>query len=109
MDDLKDILAKIPILLERGATPAEIGEWLTVKTGGKVTSIEQAQQLAATEAKGKTSKLGLIRPAAQGAFFNFADELAGVGTAVVPGGRGYREGRDAFRAAEAATRADYPG
>ena len=37
------------------------------------------------------------RMAAQGATFNFADELAGAVAAITPGGRGYREARDASR------------
>lgn len=41
----------------------------------------------------------VARSAAQGATFGFSDELRGVGAALIPGGQGYSEARDAEREA----------
>lgn len=51
---------------------------------------------------------GLARSALQGAAFNFGDELAGLGAAVVPGGQGYREARDEFRRNDEAFHKEHP-
>lgn len=59
-------------------------------------------------AEDKPSRLSVWRPALQGATFRFGDELAGAGAALIPGGRGYREARDNFRAEESRTREAYP-
>ena len=50
----------------------------------------------------------LGRTAAQGATFGFSDELRGLGAAITPGGKGYKEARDAEREALAQAREDAP-
>jgi hypothetical protein len=44
----------------------------------------------------------------QGGSAGFKDELAGVGAALIPGGKGYTEGRDASRANTARIREEHP-
>lgn len=55
-------------------------------------------------AVGNRSERHSSRMLAQGLTLGFADELVGLGAAVVPGGRGYTEGRDASRASLAEAR-----
>jgi len=50
----------------------------------------------------------LARMATQGATLGFADELAGLGAAMAPGGRGYEEARDVSRARVGRLRREYP-
>jgi hypothetical protein len=48
------------------------------------------------------------RSIVQGATFGFGDELTGAAKAMIPGGQGYTEGRDQFRAEDARFRQEHP-
>lgn len=77
-----------------GETPL----WREAK-GPPTTAPQSAEDAAAARlnSRGGSAVGDFLRMAAQGATFGFADELAGLGAAVVPGGKGYTEARDASR------------
>lgn len=114
--------------LEQGADSAKVNAHLTRITSGRFNSIaelEQGARLAAASGEyepdggnrftrrrsigeGLREAGGILRAGAQGATFGFGDEIAGAIAAVIPGGKGYREARDASRANLARIRSEMP-
>lgn len=70
---------------------------------------EDAAALARTNARAGNEYTDFARMAAQGITWRLSDEIRGVGAALVPGGKGYREARDAERQALADMRRLDPG
>lgn len=99
--------------LEAGEDPQAVDAAIASRTHGLFTSFNQldraVRERRATEAdpeaaalqrlnaRGGSAAGDFLRMAAQGATLGFADELAGLGAAIAPGGRGYRDARDASR------------
>jgi len=105
--------------LRRGATAHEVDNFIRDESAGLFTSAAALRQspdvrdLAFTEGQAgreaeKVRLRDVFRSAAQGATFGFADELAGVGAALVPGGRNFAEATEAVRANEERFRAAHP-
>lgn len=108
--ELQALLAKVPILQQKGAQPQEIDEWIAAKTGGKYASLQAAQQASAPSAPpGKSpGMMGLLDPFLQGATMNFADEGVGRLQSLLPGSGTYQQERDKFRTEEAQVRQEHP-
>lgn len=94
--------------LDAGRDPAEVDSIISRATGGKIANraalADQLEAgLSAPESEGRpgigTALLDFAKLGAQGASFGLLDEaigvLAGAGAAVVPGGRGFSEARQA--------------
>lgn len=82
----------------------QVGDIITLKSDGKQyrvlginprTGKLRLEPTVGSEAQ--TAGEGFARTVAQGATFGFSDELAGLGAALMPGGRGYTEARDKAR------------
>lgn len=111
--ELEQLISQARAALARGAKPADIDARFNEMTQGRFPTFAAVLQAAgldeAPKAQAKQLKReakGLNQPAlsqflrmmTQGATMGFADELTGVGAAVVPGGKGYAEARDDSRA-----------
>lgn len=102
----EELLRQATAAIRQGADPAAVNQRIAQLTGGQFTDTqalaraiqqtpreqtpEEAAQARLAE-RGGSALSDFLRMAAQGATFGFADELAGLGAALVPGGRGYRE------------------
>jgi hypothetical protein len=103
-----------------GKSEAEVNRVISNATGGRITTVaalqESARLVSATESaaepeprpgllgrarqnvrEGLAETRDVLRMVGQGATFGFGDEIAGAAAAVIPGGRGYTEARDASR------------
>lgn len=92
------------MLRERGMTH----EQAVNQVEGRRAGVESKQIKRQSRAIDHGAVSNFLRMAAQGATANFGDEIAGAGAAIVPGGKGYREARDASRERVAALREDAP-
>jgi hypothetical protein len=79
----------------RAAHPNMSADELQRRAAQGFDPVEDAQRRLS--AGGGSAVGDFARMAAQGATLGFADELAGLGAAMVPGGRGYREASEASR------------
>lgn len=113
-EELFELLAAANAAHRDGVPVEQINASIQRRTGGRfgdAQSLAAAVQQAAAEerqaqqatAQARLAERGgsafgdFARMAAQGLTFGFADELAGLGAAIVPGGRGYREAVEASR------------
>lgn len=134
--DLQELYSNIAKAAQKGITPDRLDAYVLHKTQGLYPSVQAlAEQLASSSAKKapsipasmspmaafgrgmtisgtmspaeKNTQAGALRSAAQGATFNFADELYGVMHGL-PGSPGYTEARDEVRANDAAFQEEHP-
>lgn len=105
MNEFEKLLAQVKEMRASGASDDQIGKYLEAR-GYTPESFKQALSEFQTPRPITARDLG--RSAAQGLTMEFADELAGVGAALVPGGRGYREARDELRANDARFSREHP-
>jgi len=111
--DPQELLAQAKAAVAAGADPAAVEARLRDQFGFEsLAALEAAARgpgdiadevdtegaaLRRLNARGGSAVGDFLRMAAQGASFGFADELAGLGAAVTPGGKGYTEARDESR------------
>lgn len=126
--DPDQLLAQAQRALAAGADSTAINERIASLTNGRYNSLdalanrsqgravvnEDVQPATSTplsrlSARGGSALGDFARMLAQGATFGFADELAGAGAALVPGGKGYTEARDESRQRVADLRELNPG
>jgi len=94
-----------------GATDAQINASINRRTGGQykdMAGLESAITSDPLTGKGPSFGRDMLRSAAQGATFGFADELAGIGAAMVPGGRNRQEATAASRGRMERIREEHP-
>jgi hypothetical protein len=112
-DDLNQLFSKARNALAAGEDTVAVNSAISRRTGGAISdfgSLERAvAEIPQQPEKPARMPMGdLARMATQGATLGFADELAGLGAALVPGGRGYEEARDVSRARVGRLRREYP-
>jgi hypothetical protein len=134
--DLQQLYSNIAKAAQKGIAPDRLDAYVLHTTKGLYPSVQAlAEQLASSSAKKpslvpasmspmaafgrgmtisgamspaeKNTQAGALRSAAQGATFNFADELYGLMKGL-PGSSGYTEARDAVRANDAAFQKEHP-
>lgn len=118
--------------LEAGADSAKVNAHIARITDGRFTNLDALRQAAALDSaagesepmqaesggnrftrrrsirEGLREAADILRMGAQGATFGFGDEIAGAIAAAIPGGKGYREARDASRENLARIRGEMP-
>lgn len=104
-EEMQAWLDKAATLARKGYPPARISAWLKSRTNGQFSSGQELSQaiIAARQAapspaeQWRDASRATSAAAMQGITAGFSDELAGGLAALVPGGKGYREARDAER------------
>lgn len=80
-----------------GGDPDLAASWGAPDAPAEATPSAEEQAQARLSAGGGNALTDFLHLMAQGGSANFSDELAGVGAALVPGGKGYKAGRDKER------------
>lgn len=96
----RQVLRSARSALDSDVSEDEVNARLREATSGDFETVRDLEnQLSGASARYSehTPIANYLRSMAQGATFGFADELAGVGAALVPGGRGYSEAVEGSR------------
>ncbi len=111
---LQDLLQRARQALANGAAFADVDAMVREDSGfddfSALLRSPEARGLQDVEAE-ESDGIGVrdvVRSVAQGALFGFADEIAGVGAAIVPGGRGFSEAVEESRIREEAFKRQHP-
>lgn len=128
MNELQALYEKVQRAVGKGR-PQDIDAYISRATQGKVRNYAQLEMAvkapslgggiamqpadATRNVPGTGGKMpwqqAALIGASQGASLRFADELEGAAKAIIPGGQGYTEGRDAARARLKRAEAEQPG
>lgn len=91
-----EILEAARQAIAEGESPDDVARWIQA-AGFNLAEMAERQSAQLRVAASGGPVRDFLHQAAEGALLGQADKLAGLGAAVIPGGKGYSEGQEAFQ------------